>query len=381
MHILHIETVVPQHQYRQTEIMAAMIRMLGASEKMERYLRQIYRRSGIETRHSVLGNLLDDPRVSFLAGTPADTKTRNDIFITESNRLLIQLARAAVERCPGVTFADITHVITVSCTGFYNPGPDFVLVNELPFRKSTQRFHLGFMGCYAAFPALRMADSFCAADPNATVLVVCLELCTLHFHRTEVVDDILAASLFADGGAAAIARQTNDYGPEETLKVESFRSAIIPSTTEHMRWVVGNFGFDMVLSSDIAEIIGTHLGDILGELFADEMIRPGAIDYWAIHPGGRAIIDVVEKALMLESDQVAASRATLRRFGNMSSPTILFVLQALMRQMSAMGRNAHICAMAFGPGLTVETALLRFIPTPAADDDRIVLTTETVATR
>jgi predicted naringenin-chalcone synthase len=253
---------------------------------------------------------------------------------------------------------EITHVVTASCTGFYNPGPDFHIVCDLGMPVSTQRYHLGFMGCYAAFPALRMAAQFCQADPDAVVLVMCLELCSLHLQMNGNEDSLLANSLFADGAGAAIVSARPPAPGQSAYRIDGFRTALFPSGEKDMAWRIGDHGFDITLSTYVPKIIGANIRKFIEPSLAGSGMGIADVDTWAVHPGGKSIIDQVQASLSLRPEQVRASREVLRNFGNMSSATILFVLQEILRQPSRSGSET-ICAMAFGPGLTVEMALLQ----------------------
>ncbi|QIS40390.1 type III polyketide synthase [Clavibacter capsici] len=355
--------------------------------------------SAIRTRHTVIRELGTAPGMAGADG-PVDpddgdpvfydratgriltpgTGARNDAYIREAPALLLGAARQAVEEAVGIEAADVTHVVTVSCTGFYAPGPDYAVVRGLGLGASTQRFHLGFMGCYGAFPALRMASQFCAADPDAVVLVVCVELCSLHLHSSGDADTIVASSVFADGAAAAVVTARPAPAGSTVLDLDAFETVLTPVGEDDMAWTIGDQGFDMVLSSYVPKIIDEHITGALEPLWAQVPalagVAPAAIEDWAIHPGGRSILDRVEDRLALAPAQLAASRSTLAEEGNMSSATVLFVLRRILHgtppadvpgradlaegaSAAAAGPGAgRVCAMAFGPGLTVETALM-----------------------
>jgi predicted naringenin-chalcone synthase len=287
----------------------------------------------------------------------------------------VETARRALESADGIRPEDVTHVITVSCTGFFNPGPDYRIVRELGLRPAVQRFHLGFMGCYAAFPALRAAKLFCEADPTAVVLVAIAELCTLHVRSSNDPDTILGASLFADGAAAAVVTARDLPLTRPALSLDAFETTLTPVGEETMAWNIGDRGFEMVLGSYVPHIIDDHITGALEPLLAGDAAlagRPHAeIEHWAIHPGGRSIVDKVVTRLGLSETQALPARETLREFGNMSSATVMFVFERILglpRVGDAADDGAgpgseRVCAMAFGPGLTVETALLtRILP-------------------
>jgi predicted naringenin-chalcone synthase len=222
---------------------------------------------------------------------------------------------------------------------------------------ATQRYHLGFMGCYAAFPALRMAAQFCRADPDAVVLVMCLELCSLHLQRNGSEDSLLANSLFADGGGGAIVSARKPAPGLSAYRIGDFHSALVPSGEGDMAWSIGDHGFDIALSSYVPKIIGANIREFIEPSLGASGLALADVDTWAVHPGGRSIIDQVQTTLTLRPEQVRASREALRDYGNMSSASIFFVLRNIL-DFPSRGEGEKICAMAFGPGLTVEMALL-----------------------
>lgn len=244
---------------------------------------------------------------------------------------------------------EITHLIVVSCTGFSAPGLDFELIRRFGLNPSVERTLVGFMGCYAAINGLKLARHIVRSEPNSKVLLVCLELCTLHLKETDDLEQILTFLVFGDGCAAALV--SREPGG---LALQSFHAALAPGTADQITWNVGDLGFDMILSGRapraLALALRTGVGDILvGRQVAD-------IDLWAVHPGGRSVLDAVETGLALPSNALGVSREVLRANGNMSSATILFVLARLMRD-AIPGQTG--CAMAFGPGLVAETMMFQ----------------------
>ena len=361
--IHHIETITPEHAYSQ-DYAAAKMQEWIADEKLGRMVRVLYKKSGIERRHSVVGNFDDVDRPEPFFPRDAEgrrreptTAARNAIYSREAQRLSVELARRAIAACPAVEAGDITHVVTVSCTGFSNPGPDYHIVNELGLPGTTQRYNLGFMGCYAAFPALRMAQQFCQADPAAVVLVICLELCSLHLQLNDREDSMLANSLFSDGAAAAIVSAREPQADSSCLRLDAFRSGLITDGQADMAWTVGDLGFDIALSSYVPRIIGANIQQAVVPLLETGRLPLEEVRSWAVHPGGKAILDKVAGSLGLSEKQIAASRKVLRDYGNMSSATILFVLREILADREGPVREA-VCAMAFGPGLTVEMGVM-----------------------
>ena len=244
--------------------------------------------------------------------------------------------------------AAVSHLIVTSCTGFSAPGLDLQIVEGLGLKPSVERTMVGFMGCYAAISALKLARHIVRSEPEAKVLVVSLELCTLHLQETSNLEQVLTFLVFGDGCAAALV--TAD---PQGLSLDSFHAEVAAGTAEQITWNVRDQGFDMFLSGGVPGSIGKALGG-----GREAILRGGAVedfDLWAVHPGGRSVLDAVEAAFALPPKALSASREVLRRFGNMSSATVLFVLKAILDNPTVAG--ARGCAMAFGPGLTAETML------------------------
>jgi predicted naringenin-chalcone synthase len=273
----------------------------------------------------------------------------------------VEVARRAMGQCRGITSADVTHVITTTCTGFSSPGPDYHIVREVGMRPSTQRYALGFMGCYAALPALRMAWQFCQADPSAVVLVVSVELCSLHLHFEDGMDSLLANALFADGAAAAIVSAREPCAGRSAYRLDSFASALIPGAEKDMAWRIGDKGFEITLSTYVPDVIGANIRSLIEPTLAASGLLVKDIGRWAVHPGGKAILDKVQNELQLTPGQTQASRDVLHRYGNMSSATSLFVLKELLDAGPLEAADGRVCAIAFGPGLTVESAILGLV--------------------
>ena len=342
-----LETVVPDHSHSQEDL-STFLQGCLTDPRFRRLAAQAFRRSGIETRHAVVGGFFG--HAPFDLEGQATTASRNAVYATESRRLAVALGERILSLHGAITRDEITHVIFATCTGFVNPGPDYFLVRDLGLRESVERYTLGFMGCYAAFPALRMAAKFCEANPDARVLVVCLELCSLHMQIDESPDSILGNTVFADGAAAALV-SSEPPSTHRHYRLDGFASASIPEGESAMAWSIGNRGFDLVLSGYVPKILSAELGS----LFARIGLNPGEFDRFAVHPGGKSILDRFITALDLPADSLDASREILRENGNMSSATILFVLKRLLETAST---DESVLATAFGPGLTVETARL-----------------------
>ncbi|MCU1572980.1 MAG: naringenin-chalcone synthase [Micrococcaceae bacterium] len=363
-----LETAVPPTVLVQPQVRDVFAAQPGLTRLGVRLVNTCFDSSAIDIRYTALEELTLDQDTDapvFFDGRTGQllrpsTKVRNEIFAVEATKLFIEAASKALEACEGITAADVTHVITVSCTGFYNPGPDYKVVRALGLDPAVQRYHLGFMGCYAAFPALRAAKAFCDADPNAVVLVVSAELCSLHVRSSNNPDTIMGSSLFADGAAAAIVSARELPSERPGIRLDHFETVLTPVGEESMAWNIGDEGFEMVLGTYVPHIIDEHIVGALEPLLAREPAVYGKpyrdIQHWAIHPGGRSILDKVEAKLSLTEEQLIPARETLRNYGNMSSATVMFVLKHILDQPFD-GGEERICSMAFGPGLTVETGL------------------------
>ncbi|MFC6357434.1 type III polyketide synthase [Luethyella okanaganae] len=364
-----LQTAVPATVLLQEAVRDVFAAQPDLTRLARRIVSTSFNMSGIDTRFSVIDELtfdavdadrrFFDPTTGILL--QPSTKTRNELYIVEGTKLFVEAGRRALAACEGVEAADITHVVTVSCTGFFAPGPDFMLVRELGLEASVQRYHLGFMGCYASMPALRTAKQFVEADPDAVVLVVSAELCTLHLRSSSDPDTIVASSLFADGAAAGIVSARPPVAGETAFALDNFETVITPVGEGDMAWKIGNQGFEVVLSSYVPHIIDEHIESAIAPLLAREprlaAAPADAVSHWAIHPGGRSILDKVESKLGLSEAQLVPARETLRDFGNMSSATVLFVLKHILDASTA-ADGERVVAMAFGPGLTVETGLM-----------------------
>ncbi len=361
-----LTTAVPDPTYLQDWTCDLVQEHATTRRGIRRIIRSIYRNSGIRKRHSVIDDWADvvrDPLFFDGAGqrlaTPG-TGRRNDVYAREAKDLFTRLARNLVENTEGFSASDVTHVVTVSCTGFFAPGPDYHVVRALGLPGSTQRYHVGFMGCYAAFQALRMAHAFCRSDPEAVVLVLSVELCTLHLQFSEDTDELIAGAVFADGGAGALV-SARDPAPgrlRPAMELETFHTALTEEGEEDMAWTIGDQGFRMRLSTYVPEIIQANLSPVLAGLLERCGVTASELDHFAVHPGGRAILDKVEATLGMAAGGLAASRHILQEFGNMSSATILFVLNTLLEG-GGVRAGDRILAMAFGPGLTIESGLFR----------------------
>ncbi len=366
-----IATANPPQRKSQENAAAFMQQVEGIPPSIRNRLDKIYEGTGIDFRFSGIADYnreVEDftffPNNWELEPAPS-TAERNEKYRDIVLPLMERVSREALEKSATAPDA-ITHLITVSCTGFFAPGPDIELVKRLDLPPSTARTMVGFMGCYAAFNGLRAAHAFCQSHSNARVLLVCAELCTLHFQIDDTLENAIVNALFSDGAAAAVLSARSDEQSSGKWRYVDGRTHLDDDSMEDMTWDIGNEGFNMGLSPRVTHVVAERLPAFLECLLEENGWPRETIDFWAVHPGGPRIIDRVKEKLDLEEPQVAESREVLRRYGNMSSPTILFVLKDCFERLEeAPGpeRSGRGFAVAFGPGLTVEGALFeRIVP-------------------
>jgi predicted naringenin-chalcone synthase len=252
----------------------------------------------------------------------------------------------------GVSPGEITHLITVSCTGMSAPGLDLELVEALQLPQTVFRTSVNFMGCYAAVHGLKLADALVRTSPGARVLIVCTELCTLHFQQEPTLDNMLSSLLFADGSAAVLVVPDEYAG--KGLRLNHFYSEIVPEGKQEMTWDLSSTGFRMTLTSYVTDLIRADFAGLVGNALRTGGKRREEVSHWCVHPGGKKILDAIYKSLSFTNGHLDASYEILQQFGNMSSPTILFVLKRILDTMDY-GRPNCIFGAAFGPGLTMET--------------------------
>jgi predicted naringenin-chalcone synthase len=352
-----IETWNPEYCQSQTVACERMQAQFD-DKRTSRILRHIYKQSEIDQRYTCIpfSDEADAPLFGSEPGTPwsnPGTGARNRVYREVSQKASVELANKTLTASP-FQAEDITHVITASCTGFYNPGPDYHIIRGLDLSTDVQRYHLGFMGCYAAFPALRLADSICQSNPDAVVMIQCLELCSLHVQLDpEDSEAMVASSLFSDGAGCALLSGRVPKSGSTAYRIDKLASTLTPEGEDAMAWEIGDHGFEIVLSGYVPNILGDNIRNAVFPFIESAGHAPEAIQTWAVHPGGKAILDRVGDALELSDDALTLSRDILRRYGNMSSATVLFLLAESL----ASGPEGPCAAMAFGPGLTVEMGL------------------------
>jgi alpha-pyrone synthase len=339
-----IATAVPEHDVHDAFVVFAE-KML-VDPRLRTVFRRMVGRADIAHRYSFLDPHKGSRQLSphnahefYRLGNFPNTARRMELFEQSApvlmKKVVDELALNDKER------SRITHVLVTCCTGLYAPGLDFEIVDHLGLSPGVERTMVGFMGCYAAMNALKLARHIVRSEPDAGVLMVNLELCTLHLQQTQDLEQVLSFLVFADGAAASLITAR-----EEGLALDSFKAVMVDNTRDLITWKIRELGFDMMLSGQVPGEVGRALHE------SELMSERDATDLWAVHPGGRSILDAVEKGLELPADALAASRDVLSCFGNMSSATIMFVLQQIMQH----ARPGQLgCAMSFGPGLTAET--------------------------
>lgn len=328
-------------------------------------IERIYRGSAIERRSSVLPDFAREPDefVFFPKNWGLDpaptTAERMQIYEREAPLLAAEACERAFALAPHVPASAVTHLVVVTCTGFFAPGLDALLVKRLGLRSDVARTQIGFMGCYAAFPALRQADAFCRADPEAVVLVVCVELCSLHFQRELTMENVVANCLFSDGSAAALLSSEPEGSTRGVAAIVDSYTTIEDDSEEQMTWTVTDNGFRMTLSSEVPDTLDRSIAPFVATLLGRNGLTERDVGFWAVHPGGRRIVEAVRERLELTERAVSPSFEVLAENGNMSSPTVLFVLDRCLQRRRAAGTPG--VAMAFGPGLTLESMLFETV--------------------
>ncbi len=350
-YINRIATAVPEHDIH--EAFVAFAEQMLEDPRVQPVFQRMAQRSGIRRRYAVMTTRNNPDTTNrdvnahelYTRGSFPTTATRMEIY----ERFAPQLARKTLDKLAltAKERSGITHVLVTSCTGLYAPGLDFDIIDHLGLNTTVERTMIGFMGCYAAINGLKQARHIVRSEPTAKVLLLNLELCSLHLQETQELEQVLSFLVFGDGCAASLI-SAEPVG----FAMDSFRSVVIPGTRELITWKIRGVGFDMLLSGQVPGAIGKALaasgGEVLGTLTKDE------IQLWGVHPGGKSVLDAVERGLDLPADALNSSREVLECFGNMSSATVMFVLERLMKRATPGDLG---CAMSFGPGLTAETML------------------------
>jgi predicted naringenin-chalcone synthase len=360
--VLGIGTAVPPNRIDQADAAVMLDCALAGNRESARWAKRIFRQCGVETRYTCEPDLARKDRPGRYLSFPEprkapSTSERMEIYRRHAVPLARDAAAKALKECR-LEAAEITHLITVSCTGLFLPGLDAALVRELGLSADVTRLPLLFLGCAAGLTAIRLSRDIVESRPQAKVLVVCVELCTLHIQPSIKREDLFAAAFFGDGASACVVGEPGQSGNGMFI-LGAARTAIWPDSSGEMTWDIGNFGFTLYLSPRIPGLIERHMPAELEGLLGGEP-RP---ELWAIHPGGRGIVDALQNLYALSDAQTRASRTILRKYGNLSSATLLFVLQEMRRELDAAGQGLKPgVALAFGPGLHAELMQIVYLP-------------------
>ncbi len=350
-----IGTATPDYFLTQEASLNFMKFYLNLDSKEQRLLTILYKQSKIAKRHTVLPDYLLDKFDLFDSQKSSNptTSLRMKLYKKEAPILAFMAIRNCINK---KDLNKITHISTVSCTGMYAPGLDLDIIKEFNLNYSIKRTNINFMGCFAAINALRTANDICKADPSSKVLIVCIELCTLHFQQEKTVDNFLANALFADGAAAVL---VSTEPSKKSFKLSSFECRVAPEGEKDMAWEVKDFGFEMVLTSYVHKLIKSQIRYFVEDVLKAFNLKTNEIDYFAVHPGGSKILKAFEQGLELNTNDLQHSYNILNDFGNMSSVTLLFVLDSIRKSLEPSDHLKNILGVAFGPGLTIETTLLQ----------------------
>lgn len=355
--ITSIATAVPAYRQSQMQIYDVIRAVHAQTEEEARVLRFMYKSSGIETRYAAVPDFnLENGRSEIIQIAGEDVNTSGlEERLKIYNKAALHLSIDVIRKClpGGMAPSDITHLITVSCTGMQAPGLDLSIVKELKLKADIYRTSVNFMGCYAAIHGLKHAHYIAEKEPDAKVMVVCVELCTLHFQKDKSIDNITSTIIFGDGAAAVLVE--NSAGKRAGWELKNFYSEINFEGIGDMAWKISADGFLMTLTNKVPEILEKKCKGIMDNALQYYGIRSEAVDSWCVHPGGKKILEAVERGASVTREQLQESYAVLREYGNMSSPTVLFVLEKILKKAGQDGSVKNIVGMAFGPGLTLET--------------------------
>lgn len=362
MFVTAIGTANPSYQRSQLETAELIAAALYLKPAEKRLLRAIYKATGIESRYSVLADYCNQPgEFTFFPNNSEDPFPTTSARMSIYKENALQLAQLAIADClaslPQFNKMDITHLITVSCTGMYAPGIDIEIIQSLQLSSTIQRTAINFMGCYGAFNALKVADAICRSEMNANVLIVSIELCSIHFQKKMTLDQMVANAIFADGAAAVLVQ--SEAGQQKSLAFNAFHSDLLPQSEQEMAWHIADSGFDIVLSSYVPELIQSGIAHFMQALLTKRQLSLSDIHLYAIHPGGIKILQACETAFHITAEQNKYAYNILKRYGNMSSATVLFVLKMILEEVQAHDHQKNIFSCAFGPGLTLESMLLK----------------------
>ena len=343
---------MPSYCHQQMDILQFMQVVYASSEAEKRKMRFLYSQSGIKQRHSVIADYsrpVNDwkfyPQTENLEPFPT-LEQRMALYNKHAPLLSVDAIRNCLHSVHN--HKDVTHLITVSCTGMSAPGLDLQVMELMDFGKNIFRTSVNFMGCYAAIHALKIGDAICRTDRSAQVLIVCTELCTLHFQREATIDNITSSLLFGDGAAALLMTHAENDLPG--LTIDGFYSEIITKGKRDMAWELSSSGFLMTLSGYVPDLIEEDFLAVVKRATGEENLDN--ISHWCMHPGGKRILEAIANSTGVDKKAFHHSYHVLQQYGNMSSASVVFVLKEILQQKTPVPR---LFSAAFGPGLTVET--------------------------
>ena len=361
-YLLGIETANPGSPLLQDALAAFYANAINEPDlQTAKKINILARKSGIKQRYSVISDYSCQPEdfTFFARNRQLEPMPGLSARMALYKQKALQLSLDAISKLKNFSKLkqQLTHIITVTCTGMFAPGNDIDLINELKLNPTVSRSGINFMGCNAAIIALRQADTICKADSSANVLIVCTELCSIHFQKRYNDDYILSNLIFGDGAAAVLVSGKPSAHREHAVQISRFDSMLVSNGYNDMAWQLSETGFIMNLSSYVSAIIKENMQP----LFDAIGLKPSEIRQWAIHPGGKKILDDVAAALHLNNNELVHSYKVLSDFGNMSSPTVLFVLKQVIEEQEGIAKGHKVFTAAFGPGLSIETMQLQYV--------------------
>lgn len=364
--IYSIGTAVPPHKIAQQAHYEILSAANGLNRAEQLMLKTIYAKCGIQYRHSVLEEFAHSDQPEHIIWHPAGEQPstpvarRMEVYEEYAGGLATQAVSDCLNKLPSVKPEQITHIITFSCTGMYAPGLDIELVEQFGFPRNAERTCINFMGCYAALNAMKSAYYIAKAEPEAVVLIAGVELCSIHYQKSNEANQMVANALFSDGAAAAIisARELQPDRKHPAFCMETFYAEFEPNAASDMVWRIGNAGFDLRLTPEVPAVVNGNIRALVDRLLERAGLRQEDVYHYAIHPGGTKILEACETALELPEGANDRSYGVLRDYGNMSSVTVLFVLKDYMDSLKKEDTGQNILACAFGPGITMESVIL-----------------------
>jgi len=360
--IISIATNVPQYRHDQHDICVFADRVYYSDANESRKYRYLYNHSGIQTRYSVVPDYHSSveerqffPKTEDLEPFP-DMDKRMQWYASNAADLSVKTINQCI--AGKINKEDITHLITVSCTGMSAPGLDLEIMEAMDLPRNIFRTSVNFMGCYAAIHALKLADALCRSSEHANVVIVCTELCTLHFQKENTMDNITSTILFGDGCAAVLVQKNE--APQKGIRLNKFFSHVAFKGKSDMSWALSSSGFLLTLSGYVPDLVKEDFDVLVSKALLESALKKEDITHWCIHPGGKKILEAIEKSISLPADSLSYSYDILKNYGNMSSPTILFVLQKILTELEQEQKSSKLFGAAFGPGLTMETFIASY---------------------